>query len=49
MGKKYTIYYVLGKIELFASSRQEAIKRALQIRTIYGFINNNITHIKREV
>ena len=47
--QKYIIHYTVGKIELFAGSQKEAIKRALAIRTIYGFINNNIIHIKKEV
>lgn len=47
--QKYIIHYTVGKIELFEINQAEAIKRALQIRTIYGFINNTIIHIKREV
>jgi len=47
--EKYTIEYAIGKIELFEYSQKEAIKRALAIRIIYGFINNTITHIKKEV
>ena len=47
--QKYTIQFSIGFIELFEYTQREAIQRALKIRKIHGFINNQILTIKREV